>query len=168
VDSQQRIDEFIRNASRLPAFPSALARLVKTMEAADSSADDLAQVIETDSGLAARLLKVANSSFYGRARSVASVRQAVVVLGNRTVRSLALAVWTHTFCPKPGVKADAAIQVTLYCHGIATALIAKQLAARIDPSLCEDAFLAGLLHDIGRVALVFQLGRKYRESMIER
>jgi HD-like signal output (HDOD) protein len=168
VDTQQRIDEFIRSASRLPAFPSSLARLVKAMETQDRSADDLAQIIESDAALAARLLKVANSSFYGRTRSVSSVRQAVVVLGNRTVRSLALAVWTHTFNPKAGVRADAATQVTLFCHGIATAVISKQLAARLDPALSEDAFLAGLLHDIGRVALVFQLGRRYRESTMER
>ena len=161
-----RIREFIRGAARLPVVPEVTIRLLNSVESPDSSAQELAGIIEADPALSMRLLKVANSSFYGQRAQVSTVRSAVVVLGSKTIRSLALAVWTQTLRAQARDPEEAALMAPILGHGLAAGVVSGQLAERVNRSLGEDAFMAGLLHDIGRVALLFHMGGDYLSTVM--
>lgn len=165
VDSA-RLKEFIRGASRLPVLPKVTIRLLNVLDSPDSSSKDIAAIIEAEPVLTARLLKLANSSFYGQSGRIATVRSAVVVLGSKTIRSLALTVWTHTLRSTVRNAEEMTMMAPLLAHGLAAGVAARMLAERTRPDLGEDAFMAGLLHDIGRVALVAQMGWEYQSQIL--
>ncbi|MDP1653514.1 MAG: HDOD domain-containing protein [Rhodocyclaceae bacterium] len=162
-----RLNEFIQGASRLPVLPKITARLLNTLDSPDSSSKDIAAIVEAEPALAARLLKLANSSFYGQRGQISTVNTAVVVLGSKTIRSLALTVWTHTLRAQARNTGEMAMLAPLLAHGLAAGVAARMLAERTRRALGEDAFMAGLLHDIGRVALVAQLGMGYRTRILD-
>lgn len=168
MSSNAKVAAFIRGASKLPVLPGVTTRLFTTIDSPESSAREVAGVIETDPALAARLLKLANSSFYGRRGQISTVRHAVVVLGSKTIRSLALTVWTHTLRSQVRDPEELRLITPVFSHGLTTAVAAGLLAVRFDRSLEEDSFMAGLLHDIGRVALFAQLGKAYQSHVLDR
>lgn len=167
MDAAHAIETFIQGASRLPVMPKATVRLLELLELPDCTAQELAAVIETEPALAARILKLANSSFYGQRGRIASVVRAVVVLGAKTIRSLAMIVWTHTLKSQMRNAEEMLLMMPLLQHGLATGVAAQLLVEKSSRALAEDAFMAGLLHDIGRVALVAQLGTRYRDDILE-
>lgn len=161
------IDSFIQDAARLPVMPKATVRLLELLEIPDCSTQNLAEVIETEPTLAVRLLKLANSPFYGQRGRIASVAKAAIVLGTKTIRSLAMAVWTHTLKTQMRNADETRLMLPLLQHGLATGVAAQLLVERANRALADDAFIAGLLHDIGRVALVAQLGTRYQGYILE-
>lgn len=167
IHDEARLKEFIRGASGLPVLPKITIRLLEALDSPDSSAKEIAEIIEADPSLTARLLKLANSSFYGHRGMVSTVRNAAAVLGSKTIRSLALAVWTNTLRSRTRNAEEMALMTPLLAHGQATGVVARMLAERISRDLGEEAFMAGLLHDIGRVALVAQMGKKYLTGIID-
>jgi putative nucleotidyltransferase with HDIG domain len=125
--------------------------LLRSLDDENLDASHLAKKIGQDPVLSARVLKIVNSPFYGVAGRVASLQEAVMVLGFSSVRRLALAVSLNGSFPARGLgEADPR---RLWHHSFCTALSAQALAplCRID---AESAFTAGLLHDIGRIALL--------------
>ena len=136
----------------LPPLPVALQRLITLTQSPDASFDDIARTAEMDQGLGVRMLRAANSAYYGLSRQVKTVSQATVLLGRNTVRNLALSLsvlmlrdrmddswplapgpfWEHTF-------------------GVASA--ARALARYLQLSDPDEAFVVGLLHDVGKVVL---------------
>jgi len=161
------IDAFIQRAERLPVMPKATVRLLELLEFPDCSTQELAEVIETEPALAVKILKLANSPFYGQRGRIASVARAVVVLGAKTIRSLAMAVWTHTLKAQMLGADEMKLMLPLLQHGLATGVAAQMLVEKTSRALAEDAFMAGLLHDIGRVALVAQLGTRYQGYILD-
>ncbi len=101
------------------------------------------------------------------AATISKIHNAVVVLGSKTIRSLALTVWTHTLRSQARNAEEMTMMVPLLAHGLAAGVAARLLAERINKNLAEDAFMAGLLHDIGRVALVAQLGVEYQTQVLD-
>lgn len=162
-----RLTEFIQGASRLPVLPQVTVRLLKALDSPDSSSRDIARIFEVEPALTARLLKLANSSFYGQRGNISKVQNAVAVLGSKTIRSLALTVWTQSLRSAARTREEMALLLPLLAHGLAAGIAARLLATRMKPALAEDAFMAGLLHDIGRVALVAQLGTKYQALVLD-
>ena len=162
-----RLKEFIRGASRLPVLPKVTIRLLHALDSPNVSANEIAEIVEAEQTLTARLLKLANSSFYGQRGRISHLRGAVSVLGSKTIRSFALAVWTHTLQTQTRNADELRLLAPLLAHGLATAVAARMLAERIDPGQGEDAFMAGLLHDIGRVALVAHMGGDYQATIVE-
>lgn len=167
MESETRLREFIQGASKLPVLPQVTIRLLKALDSPDSSAKDIARIFQAEPALAARLLKLANSSFYGLSGNISEVHRAVAVLGAKTIRSLALMVWTQTLRSHGRTPEEKALLSPLLAHGLASGILARMLAERMRPGLGEDAFMAGLLHDIGRVALVAQLGAKYQTLILD-
>jgi HD-like signal output (HDOD) protein len=167
MHDEARLDEFIRGASKLPVLPKVTIRLLDALDAADYSTKEIAEIIEAEPYLTARLLRLANSSFYGHSGLISRVHRAVVVLGSKTIRSLALTVWTHTLRSQSRNAEERKLMAPLLAHGIAAGVAARMLAERISHDLGEDAFIAGLLHDIGRVALVAQMGRDYQTRILD-
>lgn len=143
----------------LPPLPSVVLELIALLGNEEFSAKQLANTLSQDQALAAKLLRLANSSFYGRGRRVGSVAEAIGVLGLRTVRSVVTAVGVSgSFCRHPGFDHDA-----FWRHAIGSALCAQALATELRRDDADLAFTVGLLHDIGRLALASTFASDYAE-----
>ena len=149
----------------LPALPAVLLELIELLRRDDVSADQLASRISHDQALAAKTLRLANSSFYGVPRQVKSVSDAIAVLGLRTLRTVVTtAVFTGSFKPAPGNTFNFN---AFWRHSIGTAVCAKLLAeaTRLD---AEAAFTLGLLHDIGRLVLASCFAQAHAQMLDHR
>lgn len=136
---------------KVPPVAGAVMELLRSLDDENLDASHLAKKIGHDPVLSARVLKIVNSPFYGVAGKVASLQEAVMVLGFSSVRRLALAVSLNGSFPARGEgEADPR---RLWRHSFCAALCGQALArlVRVD---AESAFTAGLLHDIGRIALL--------------
>ncbi|MFN8548473.1 MAG: HDOD domain-containing protein [Candidatus Eisenbacteria bacterium] len=134
----------------LPPFPPVAARLLELLDDPDSSAADIARAISRDQALAAKVLRIGNSSFYGFAQQVTSLPQAVVVLGLRTVRDLVL---LDSLPLRSRGKSMTAIEKELWVHSVGAAFAARFLAMRGSWIDSDAAFLCGLFHDVGQLLL---------------
>lgn len=133
--------------ARLPAQPIAAIRVVAMIEDPNTSAADLARLIETDPALSARVMRLANAPYYGLTRKVASAARAVVLLGFSTVRALAVSAACGLLAEQ-GQLGPAGY----WSHSVATAAGASVVARHVGAST-GDAFSAGLLHDLGAALL---------------
>lgn len=159
------LDEILAEIRQLPSLPAVVTDLIRTMNNEAVGIDELADGIAKDQALTARVLRVANSPFYGVQQKVATIHDAIVVLGFRAVGSLVTAASvTRYFAPPAGVGFDL---YRFWRHSIGVALGARILARGTGLSP-EAAFTAGLLHDIGRLLLVTTRPGIYQEVMAYR
>jgi putative nucleotidyltransferase with HDIG domain len=136
---------------QLPAMPQVYVELQKTMADPASSAGDLARVVSKDPGLTAFLLRIVNSAFYGFASRIETVSRAIAVIGTRGLSALALGA---SIVEKFRATDGGAIDLDAYWrHCLACGVLARNLAQRLDLPDPERYFVAGLLHDIGRLAM---------------
>ena len=163
-----KLENFVRGATHLPAMPTMIGRLLSALNNPAFSGDELSKIISTDASLSAKVLKMANSAFYFRRETVSSVKFAAVRLGHKTLRSLVLTVWTQTFKTFPLKQGELALVSGLLARGTATAVGASLLIQPVQAGLAEETYIAGLLHDIGQLALICQLGREYESGILSR
>ena len=163
-----KLEVFIRGATHMPALPTMIGKLLSAFNDPRFSVEKLSGIISTDTSLAAKVLKMANSVFYFRQENVSTVKIATVRLGHKTIRSLVLTVWTQTFKTFPLQKSELGLITGLLEHGTATAVGAQLLMQLVCADLAEEAYVAGLLHDIGRLALICQLGQIYEAEILNR
>lgn len=150
-----------RALAALPPMPAIVNELLRSLDDPETSGEELARKIALDQVLVARLLRIANSSFYGLRRKVVSVRDAVFVLGMGNIRNLALAAAVSG--PVGAQAAASGINLRgFWRHGVATALCAGMLAGRMKCS-GDGAFAAGLLHDLGRLVVAGGFPRHFQE-----
>jgi len=154
----------LRSAWKLYTLPQTLAEILKATGDEHSSTEDLTRVILRDPALTARLLKLANSVIYGQARKVMTVNQAIVLLGFRAVKSLALSTAVYDVFSTHSDFSEKQLKV-FWRHCLETATFAQLLASRINYPVQEEAFVAGLLHDIGLVILSNVFGKEYRHIL---
>ncbi len=129
----------------LPNLPEGMLRLERAVARADADLGELVAAIQTDPSVAARFLGVANSPFYGAARRVTAVHDAVVRIGMNQAALVTMAILSQS-------KVFAAGR-DLYDHALASAAVAQLIARKLPGQDEHEAFLAGLLHDLGRVFL---------------
>lgn len=153
------LEEIVAKTPDLPSFPAAAMKVMREAESSTSNASSIAQILAQDQALSARVLRLANSAYYGLTRKVSNLQEAVVVLGTRCVRNLCMVAATYPWMSR---KLDGYClgPRDLWTHSIGTALGAQHFA-QISKKCNEDqAFTAGLLHDIGKVALSVWLENK--------
>lgn len=132
----------------LPSLPEAAWRAGRAAENPDCTTDDLVAILSQDPALCGRLLKVANSAFYGARTEIANVKQAAVLLGREVLRNVALAASVQAVFTRRHVH-DHYSNRALWAHSIRTAGAASFLARATGACDPDDAFVAGLMHDIG-------------------
>jgi len=157
------IDEVTRSVRQLPSLPAVVAQLLDLFSADNPDCAAIGHAFDRDQALAARVLRVANSPFYGMPGQVASVHNAIVVLGLRNLRNLTLAAAVTTSFP--AFTSDWFDQKGFWQHSLAVAQGADVLALRAGMHQ-ESAFTAGLLHDIGRLVLVTCFPAQAREAVL--
>lgn len=153
--------ERVLAAPRIPSLPAVAMKVIELTEDPNVSLKDIAQTIQNDQGLAAKILKTVNSSFYGLTKKCSTISQAMVALGLNAVKSLALG-FSLVSMIKEGEGEDFDY-VDYWRRGVYSAVGARVLASKnrgVDP---EEAFLGAILQDVGMIALYQALGRKYLE-----
>lgn len=144
--------KILKSVHDLPPMPQTVHRAREIIADANSSFKDLAKVLETDPGLATKVLKMANSSYYGLSGEVSSLQHASVVLGHKTIGELMTVAGTSAILGKtlPGYGLDAG---DLWQHSMGVAFGSRIIAKKKRPALVDDAFAAGIIHDSGKLIL---------------
>ena len=145
-------DDLVNKIRNLPALPTILTRIVSTIEDPHSSASDLEQIIQHDLVLTSKLLAVANSANYSFRQEITTVSRAVVSIGFEEVRNLCVGICMMGFL-HPSVFGDKERAQLLWLHSLAVAEGASLLAEGQEEVRPDQAFAAGLLHDIGKVVI---------------
>ena len=143
-------------------LPQVLSQVLRVVEKETSSARDIAEIILKDVSLTGKILRVANSAFYGRSRQITTVNQAVVTLGMRAVKSLALSVSLYEVVNKKGAYGDFDPRL-FWMHSLEVATAARMITERLKLSASEELFVSGLLHDIGIIFLQFYFPKEYKQ-----
>ena len=144
---QQEVARALEAIGQLFMLPEITLQIIEIVEDPESTAEDLHAVIAKDPALCAHILKVVNSALYGLSTTIGSAERAIVVLGFNSIKSIATAASMSRMFE--GDLSDEALAKSLWDHCNAVALAAKLLADHIGAGYGEEAYLAGLLHDIG-------------------
>lgn len=147
------LDALVDRVYELTPLPAIAMQVMRVAEDDRFSAYDLAAVISADQALTAKLLRLANSAYYGFSRRISTVRDAVVLLGFREVKSAATAAaLVDMTADRSNVQGPFSIDL-FWGHAIACAVVADVIARETGMANIEEAFTAGILHDIGLLAL---------------
>jgi putative nucleotidyltransferase with HDIG domain len=163
ADITGKIESYIKN---MPSLSTTVAKVLEVCNNPQTSPADLNHVISLDPVLVGRVLKLINSAYYGLGQQVTNLVRAIIMLGINTVKNLALssAVMGNLASGKQGagLNMEGFWRHSL-CVGVAAKIIAKKRS--IDPKQTEEYFTAGLLHDIGKIALNAVLPAEYMNAV---
>jgi putative nucleotidyltransferase with HDIG domain len=154
-------DDLGKNIRSLPSLPVIVIDLLNSFEQQDINLGQLAEKVSRDQALAAKTLRLANSSFYGLSRKVATIQQAITVLGFDSVRALiTAAAATDVFSPDIHPTFDFK---SFWQHAVGTAVCSKLLARAVNLNQ-NYAFITGLLHDVGTLVLVTRFPEQFSSA----
>jgi signal transduction histidine kinase/HD-like signal output (HDOD) protein len=155
-----RVDRVIERVTQLPFSPVAM-KILQVAWDERAGARDMAKVIVLDQAFTARLLRISNSPYYGQSREVTTVSQAVSILCMDAIASLALTLFTFGSVAE---EDNEALSIgRLWEHSLGTAIWARTIATRIGQVTPEESFIAGMLHDMGKVLLY----RFFKKELLE-
>lgn len=161
----QDLLERILECPSLPTLPAVAVQVLELTRRPSISLEELASTIQKDQALTAKILQTVNSSFFGLRRPCANINQAIVMLGMSAVKCLALGFsLVAALGDRIGSEFDF---VPYWRRGLYTAVAAKCIAHEAGLATEDEAFLGGLLQDVGMVAMFHGLGRKYLEVMLQ-
>jgi HD-like signal output (HDOD) protein len=149
---------------RLPKLSPLMTQLLAQLSRRNCEILDLAQTVERDPLLSGQILRLANSAIFGRLRPVASVRHAVAMVGIGAMRKFVLASSISNLFSRTKVATNFSIR-RFNVHSVATATLLELLSEEVPFESGGDAFLAGLLHDIGKLLIAVSLPRQYDEIL---
>ncbi len=145
-----RVEEILSLVKHIPAFPKVAQQVMAVMDNPETSARDLAEIIQYDQAITANVLKICNAAYFGLPRKVSSLDEAVVVIGQDILKDIIITSSSARFY-KGAVGAGYQLgQGELWKHSVACAIMARLIAARVGGVDPGNAFTAGLLHDIGK------------------
>lgn len=147
--------KILESINELPTLPDIVAKLTRLVTDPRTSADDINDALSQDPGLTAKILKLVNSSFYGFSRRISTITNAVVILGFNQVRNLALSAFTIDSFSAADGNANFDMKA-FWRHSIGVAFLAARIAKRLSAKFTEDAFICGLLHDLGKSLLALK------------
>lgn len=142
------IDDVVSRFSDLPTLAPVAVEVIRLAEDDDASIGDMADVISNDPGLAARLLRLANSAAYNRGQEVTNLRTAAGLMGIHTLKMVTLG-----FTLVADLSTEQFDSTLVWRRSLATSVLARQFAGDCNAELADDAFVAGLLANIGKLAL---------------
>lgn len=148
--TRAQLQHRIERLGQLPTLPQVVQKIMSMIDRPQTSAEDLGKLIEKDQVLTAKVLQLANSPYYGFPARIASVSHAVVVLGLNVVKGLALGATVFDMMKAAGMD-------HLWRHSLGVAIVAHLLATRVGHKNPEELFVAGLLHDLGKVVIAVKL-----------
>lgn len=149
----------ILDCPRLPSLPAIAVEVVSLCRGNDTSIKDIARTVTNDPALTTKILRTVNSSYYGLSQSVSTINHALVILGLNSVRSLALG-FTLVGCVRD-IDGSAFDLNYIWRRCLYSAVAARSISQRIGHGQHEEAFIGGLLQDLGVIAMLQTLGPQY-------
>ena len=157
------VREFVATG-RIPSPPEVLLHLMRAMEDEASSIADLAQIVSQDPGLTSRILSVANSPALRRTKELTTIEDCLTSLGIRLVRALVTCLSIQRLFDKDNQLSSAEV-ADFWCHSLLVGELARAIAEQAGLKNPDDAYLSGLLHDIGELILLRAIGDPYRQFL---
>ncbi len=156
-------NELIKKIKDLPTISTVAIQINEELKKESLTAKSLAALINQDPSLTAKLLKLANSAYYGLVKQVTTMEKAVMVLGLHAIQSLAFTVSVYKVFNASG---EAVFNFPgLWLHSLGCGVAAKNLALARTPALAEQAFVGGIIHDIGKIAMADRLPAEMARMM---
>lgn len=157
------IKELVSSITSLPSLPSLYFEMLELLRSPDVSLQRIGEIISKDIGMTAKILQLVNSAFFGLPRQISNPAQAVTLLGLEVIRTLVLSI--HIFEQFDQGRQGGVSLEELWTHSIRTGIMAKEIAKEEgqSPPAIDDAFTAGLLHDLGKPLLATNFPHRYRE-----
>ncbi len=155
MDEQERLHfkKVLREIKNLPTLPGIVAKLGKMAENPDTTTEQMGRVISKDHILASKLLKLVNSAFYGFPQRISSLNSAIILLGFNVIKSLIISASIF--------EVMEAQDVELWEHSLGCAVVCNVLARHMGVKDPEEISTAGLIHDLGKVAIKMELPKEY-------
>ncbi len=153
--AEQQIYELVKKLNEFPSLPTVVVKVLEITSNNDSNLYDLLDVIKIDQAFSVSILKIANSAFYGRVRGVGSLKEAISVLGQKEIRNIVIS--KAMFNRFKDSKNSGVVDINkLWEHSFYCGLFAKIIAEELGKD-GSDFFIAGLIHDIGKLIIYFEL-----------
>lgn len=156
------LKNLVSGIDQLPSLPEVFTRLEKKLKDPETGINEIAEIIEEDVAMSAKVLQLVNSSFFGLYQKADSPARAVSFLGLDTIKALALGVQVFTECKAN----DTGLSIEdLFAHSLLVATCAKKVAEATvsDKDVIDDSFISGILHDIGKLVLITELNDEYSQ-----
>ncbi|MBA4180468.1 MAG: hypothetical protein C0506_07765 [Anaerolinea sp.] len=160
-ETRNRLRMIVNRTTDLTPLKSVATKAIQLAEDERAAAMDLATVISSDQALTAKLLRLSNSAYYGYARRISNVREAVILLGMRTVRSVAISSAIIEAFRVPEIEGFD--QDLFWAHSVCVGLVAEVIAREARSARPEDAFTAGVIHDVGKLAMMLTEPKLFAE-----
>ncbi len=156
--SDDIFQQILHDHKELSSLPQTLSEVLRVVKDETTSAQDLADVLIRDPAMTAKVLRAVNSPFYGARNEITTMSQAVMTLGTRAVAALALSTSVYDMTGRWESTVD---RKRFWRHSLEVALAARSIAEQIKYPYPEEAFVCGLLHDIGILVLEKSFGEKF-------
>lgn len=160
---RRNVEEIVKSIEKMPSLSPTVAKIVEIANSPTSSPKDLNIVISMDPVLTARLLKLVNSAYFGLSTQVTNILRAIILLGLNTIKNLALS--TAVLSQQTKKKVQTGLDMNAFWkHSLGAAVVSKLIARRrgVDEKVLEEFFIAGLLHDIGKIVLEEHFGEELK------
>lgn len=149
--SKAEVKRIVERIQNLPTLPVVVTQILKMTTDPESNAQDVQKILSRDQSLSTKVLKLVNSAFYGYAGKIKTLQQAVVILGFETIKAVALSATVFsTFSEKSRAGFD---RDAFWRHSIGTGVAARLLSREQGMADPDEAFMAGIIHDVGKVVL---------------
>ncbi len=148
----QRFFQKLDSINDIPTLPIIVMKVNKMLQDSETSIEKLSKTIETDQAMVTKILRLVNSTFYGFRSQIKNINHAIIVLGFNTVRNATVSVSIIKLFSEKNTYEGFAIS-DFWKHSIAVAVTSKYLSEKSGLDSPDDCFVAGLLHDIGKVVL---------------
>ncbi len=167
MTGQQLSEDLVDGIVTLPTIPTILASLNDAIADSDSSAADIGEIISLDPPTATKVLRLANSAYYGLRNKVSTINHAVTMLGFNIIRNLVLTATVFDFSGKKNIGGLFDVD-KFWRHSLGVGVTAKIVARETFPkaaNLSDEFFICGLLHDLGKIILGEYLQDKFKQAL---
>jgi putative nucleotidyltransferase with HDIG domain len=154
------ISELLKNFKNLPSLPQILLRLIDALNDEAVSLETVSRIISKDPSLCAKVMRLAHSPFVGMGNRIKTIDQAVIYLGIDVIKNLAISASVIQVFRRPEYRSLVELN-QFWFHSFTCAVIARKIARKIAYGYPEEAFLCGLLHDIGKLILVVNFPKEF-------
>lgn len=165
MNSSANLEQIIEHVGDLPAVPEVVSEVLALTENPDVDLPVLAEVIQKDPGLSAKVLRISNSPYYGMRQYVGTLKLALVILGVREVRNIVLGI--SIFDTLRSKETESLFAGGFWKHSFLVAALSKKLGEYLRLALHGEDFITGLLHDIGKLVLMRQFPGAYAKMHTE-
>lgn len=148
-EGQAELEKLIDRTNEIKQLPLVARKIMQVIENPKSTAGDLEEVIKSDQALTIKILKIANSSFYGLLRKVNTLQRAILVVGFKAIKDIAVSTAILNM-----YRSSDPYSIKLWEQAIASGIAARLVSLEFENSETEEAFVGGLLHSIGKVLFV--------------